>query len=151
MKQSFLTTIILLVLSGCNNFNNSEIIRNDLLRNIKEFIKYSEEDAKKIGTDIGDTDIYWVEFFEKDKKNMVVIMQQPYYDSKGLDGYLKINENLIFFYYPDTSMVETSRLNHKVPKDIPDENSKESGLGYSAPNWAYIITDSGLEKTFIGE
>lgn len=150
-RRFFLITIFLLTLFGCKNSDNSEIIRNDLLKNIKGFIEFSEERATKIDNGKTDTNVYWVQFFEKDGKNLVVIMQQPYYDSSDSDGYLKIDENLVFFYHSDKTMVETSQLNHEGPKQVPDENSKESSLGYSAPNWAYIIKEKELEKTFIGE
>lgn len=152
MQRSLLfITILLPLFIGCKNYNNSEIVRSDLLNNIQEFIIFSEDDTQRIGVDKQDTNIYWVEFSEKNGKNMIVIMQQPYYDTIDLDGYLKVGENLVFFYYSDKTMVETSQLNQEVPKDVPDENSKESGLGYSAPNWAYLIKENSLEKTFIGE
>lgn len=143
--------IFLANLSGCKNTNDSSIIRKDLFENINGFIKFSEERAKEIDNGRGDTNIYWVSFFAKNGDDLVVIMQQPFYDSLDTDGFLKINENMVFFYYSDSSMVETNNLKHELPPNIPKENSRESGLGFSAPNWAYIITENGLKKTFIGE
>ncbi len=135
----------------CKNSTNSDIIRNDLLKEIKGFIKYSEENAGKYGKKLGDTNIYWLQFFEKEGKDIVVIMQQPFIYKSDLDGYVKINDNSVFFYFSDSDLVDVSKLEKSVSEEIPDENSREAGLGYSAPNWAYYITDNGLEKFELGQ
>ena len=151
-KKIYIILLIFLVnLTGCRRADDSTIVRKDLFENIKGFIEFSEERAKEIDNGRGDTNIYWVQFFTNNGDDLVVIMQQPYYDAIETDGFLKIKENTVFFYYSDSSMVETNKLNHELQPTIPNENSKESGLGFSAPNWAYIITESGLEKIFIGE
>ena len=139
----YILSVFLFNLVSCDSINSSNIVREDLSKNIKNFIKFSEE-----GTD---TNIYWVQFFKKDNKDLVVLMQQPYYDSEDTDGYFKMDENFIFFYYSDSMIVKVNKLENKFPKGLPNQNSKEAGLGYSAPNWAYIITEKGLVKTFIGE
>ncbi|MEO1485426.1 MAG: hypothetical protein AAFU57_06755 [Bacteroidota bacterium] len=143
--------IISLLFIGCRNHRNSEIVRNDLLIAIKEFIVFSEENAKEAGNIKQDTDIYWVEFVEIEDDKIVVIMQQPFYYSSNLDGYMEIRENLVFFYNSNTVLAKRSRLNKDVPEEIPDENSQQSDLGYSAPNWAYLIKGEKLVKTFVGE
>ena len=135
----------------CKNSSDSEIIRNDLLNNIEEFIAYSEEYISNYKTNETDTDIYWVEFFEKDNKDVVVIMQQPYYHSQNNDGFIEIAENFVFFHFSDKDFVDVSKLKKNPPSDKPDENSRMAGLGYSAPNWAYYITDNGLEKFELGQ
>ncbi|CAM4406149.1 hypothetical protein [Zobellia nedashkovskayae] len=139
----YILSVFLFNLVSCDSINSSNIVREDLFNNLKNFIKYSEKRT--------DTNIYWVEFFEKDDKNLVVLMQQPFYDSDDTDGYLKMGDNFIFFYYSDSIMVKVNKLENELPKGLPNQNSKESELGYSAPNWAYIITENGLVKTFIGE
>ncbi|MGJ8716581.1 MAG: hypothetical protein ACSHXG_15890 [Maribacter stanieri] len=139
----YILSVFLFNLLSCDNIKSSNVVREDLSNNIKNFIKYSEKET--------DTNIYWVQFFEKDGKDLVVLMQQPYYDSENTDGYLKIDENFIFFYYSDSMMVKVDKLKNELPKVLPNEKSKESGLGYSAPNFAYEITEKGLVKTFIGE
>ncbi len=150
-SRHYIMLFFLVSLLGCMRENNSTTVRKDLFENIKGFIEFSEERAKRIDNGREDTDIYWVYFSEVAGDNFVIIMQQPYYDSVDTDGFLNVNENLVFFYNSNTSMIKTDNLKHKIPTDMPNQNSKESGLGYSAPNWAYIITEDGLEKTFIGE
>ncbi|WKX75883.1 hypothetical protein [Zobellia laminariae] len=147
----YILSFFLINLTGCDSVNSSDIVRDDLYENIKKFIKYSEEEAEEFKNGSADTNIYWVEFFEEDDNDLVVLMQQPYYDSSDTDGYLKIDENFIFFYYSDLMMVTVDKLENELPTGLPNQNSIESGLGYSAPNWAYIITENGLVKTFIGE
>ncbi len=142
---------LFLIFLGCNNSVNSKIIRNDLLKNIEEFIAYSEKSISNFKTNETDTNIYWVEFFEKNNKKALVIMQQPYYESEINDGFIRVGENLVFFNYSNKDFVDTSKLNRTPPSDTPDENSKESGLGFSAPNWAYYIKDNSLEKFDLGE
>uniref|UniRef100_UPI002620F95C hypothetical protein n=1 Tax=uncultured Amphritea sp. TaxID=981605 RepID=UPI002620F95C len=92
-----------------------------------------------------------VEFFEKNDRDVVVIMQQPYYHSRNNDGFIEINENLVFFNFSNKDFVDVSKLNREPPGNVPDENSKMAGLGFSAPNWAYYINDNGLEKFELGQ
>lgn len=139
------------VFTNCERDNYHDIVRADLLKKIKGFIAFSEKRANKIDYGRLDTDIYWVLFDQKDENNLVVIMQQPYYDSLDTDGFFKIKENFVFLYYSDSTMVKTDKLKHKLPAELPDQKSRESGLGYSAPNWAFFITEKGLQETFIGE
>lgn len=141
--KHYILSVFLFNLVSCDSINSSNIVREDLSENLKNFIKYSEKST--------DTNIYWVEFFKKDDNDLVVLMQQPFYNSDYTDGYIKMDENFIFFYYSDSMMVKVNELENELPEELPNQNSKESGLGYSAPNWAYIITDNGLVKTFIGE
>ena len=151
LKLIFGSISLLVVLLGCKNSSSSDIIRADLLKEIKGFIKYSEENAGKYGKKVGDTNIYWVQFFEKDEKNVVVIMQQPFIHKSDLDGFVKINDNSVFFYYSDPDFVNALKLEKSLGDQFPDRNSIEAGLGYSAPNWAYYITDNGLEKFELGQ
>ncbi|MEM9363632.1 MAG: hypothetical protein AAGA43_13420 [Bacteroidota bacterium] len=139
------------VLMSCKNTTNSDIIRNDLLKEIRGFIKYSEENAGKYGKKVGDTNIYWIQFFEKNDRNVVVIMQQPFIHKTDLDGFVKINDNSVFFYYSDNNFVDVAKLEKSVGNEFPDRNSIEAGLGFSAPNWAYYINDDGLEKFELGQ
>lgn len=133
-------------LLGCNNSSNSDIIRNDLLKEIEGFIAINEESISDFKNNKTDTDIYWVEFFEKNGKDVVVIMQQPFIHKSDLDGFIKINDNTVFFYFSDSDFVNVSKLEKSVGDLFPDRNSIEAGLGYSAPNWAYYINENGLEK-----
>jgi hypothetical protein len=149
--KCFFSAFVFLILLSCNNSDNSKIIRKDLLKNIEEFIAYSEEHISNYKTNETDTDIYWVEFFEKDNKDVVVIMQQPYYHSQNNDGFIEIADNLVFFHFSNKDFVDVSKLKKNPPSDTPDENSRMAGLGYSAPNWAYYITDNGLEKFELGQ
>lgn len=135
----------------CKDTSNNDIIRNDLLNEIKGFIVLSEEHISNFKTNETDTDIYWVEFFEKNDRDVVVIMQQPFFHKTDLDGFVKINENSVFFYFSDDDIVDVSKLEKSVGDEIPDENSIEAGLGFSAPNWAYYINDDGLEKFELGQ
>jgi len=135
----------------CKDTSNTDIIRNDLLNEIKGFITLSEKHISNFKTNETDTDIYWVEFFEKDEKDVVVIMQQPFIHKTNLDGYIKINDNNVFFYYSNPDFVNVSKLDKSIGDRFPDRNSIEAGLGYSAPNWAYYINDDGLEKFELGQ
>ncbi|MBS9462077.1 hypothetical protein KIM67_06615 [Flagellimonas sp. 389] len=150
LKLFFVASLFLVLLS-CNDSMNSKIVRRDLLKNIDGFIEYSEENAGKYGRKVGDTNIYWVEFFEKNHRDVVIIMQQPYYHSQNNDGFIELDENLVFFHFSNKDFVDVSKLEHTPPNDTPDENSRMAGLGYSAPNWAYYITENGLEKFELGE
>ena len=140
-----------MILFSCNDSVNSKVVRKDLLKNIEGFIAYSEESISNYKTNERDTDIYWVEFFNKDGKNVVVIMQEPFVYKNDTDGFIKINENSVFFYSSNPALVDISKLEKSISEQIPDENSKEAGLGFSAPNWAYYINDDGLEKFELGQ
>ncbi|WP_411030420.1 hypothetical protein [Spongiimicrobium sp. 3-5] len=142
---------VFFVLLSCKNSANSEIIRKDLLKNIEGFIAYSEESISNFKTNRRDTDIYWVEFFKKDEKNVVVVMQQPFVYKDETDGFIKINENRVFFYSSNPAFVDISKLEKSISEQIPGENSEESELGFSAPNWAYYINVNSLEKFELGE
>lgn len=135
----------------CKNSSNSDIIRNDLLEEIEGFIALNEESISDFKNNKTDTDIYWVEFFEKNGKDVVVIMQQPFIHKSDLDGLIKINDNTVFFYFSNSDFVDVSKLEKPVGEEFPDENSREAGLGFSAPNWAYYIKDTGLEKFELGQ
>lgn len=150
LKQLFGVSFCILVVC-CTNSSKSEIIRNDLLKEIEGFIAYNEESISDFKNNKTDTDIYWVQFFDKDGKDVVVIMQQPFIYKSDLDGFVNINDNKVFFYFSNPDFVDVSKLEKSVSKEIPDENSRESELGFSAPNWAYYITDNGLEKFELGE
>ncbi|MEO9511072.1 MAG: hypothetical protein ABJN84_13735 [Flavobacteriaceae bacterium] len=141
-----------ILLVCCNNSSNSHIIKNDLLKEIEGFIALNEESISDFKNNKTDTDIYWVEFFKKDGKNVVVIMQQPFIYKSDLDGFVNINDNSVFFYFSDNNFVDVSKLEKSVSEEVPDENSIEAGLGYSAPNWAYYINDGNvLEKFQLGQ
>lgn len=122
-----------------------------MLKEIEGFIAYNEESISDFKNNKTDTDIYWVEFFEKNNREVIVIMQQPYYHSQNNDGFIEIAENLVFFHFSNKDFVDVSKLKKNPPSDTPDENSRMAGLGYSAPNWAYYITDNGLEKFELGQ
>ena len=146
-----LTISSCILLACCNNSSNSDIIRNDLLKEIEGFIALNEESISDFKNNKTDTDIYWVEFFEKNGKDVVVIMQQPFIHKSDLDGFIKINDNTVFFYFSNSDFVDVSKLEKPVGEEFPDENSREAGLGFSAPNWAYYINDIGLEKFELGQ
>jgi len=149
--KSLLGIALFLVTQSCDSIKNSEIIRKDLLNEIEVFIAHNEESISDFKNNKTDTDIYWVEFFEKNDRDVVVIMQQPYYHSRNNDGFIEINENLVFFNFSNKDFVDVSKLNREPPGNVPDENSKMAGLGFSAPNWAYYINDNGLEKFELGQ
>lgn len=135
----------------CKDTSNTDIIRNDLLNEIEGFIALNEEHVSNFKTNETDTDIYWVQFFEKNDRNVVVIMQQPFIHKTDLDGFVKINDNSVFFYYSDDDFVDVAKLEKSVGAEVPDRNSIEAGLGFSAPNWAYYINENGLEKFELGQ
>ncbi|MBS9462078.1 hypothetical protein KIM67_06620 [Flagellimonas sp. 389] len=151
LKLLFCTSFCILLVC-CKNTSNSDIIRSNLLKEIEGFIALNEESISDFKNNRTDTDIYWVQFFEKDGKNVVVIMEQPFIYKSDLDGFLKINENSVFFYFSDSDFVDVSKLEKSIGEEVPDENSKEAGLGFSAPNWAYYINaDNSLEKFELGQ
>ncbi|UII76003.1 hypothetical protein LV716_17320 [Flagellimonas sp. HMM57] len=151
LKLLFCTSFCILLVC-CKNTSNSDIIRNDLLREIEGFIALNEESISDFKNNRTDTDIYWVEFFNKDGKKVVVIMEEPFVYKNETDGFIKINENWVFFYDSNPAFVDVSKLEKSIGEEVPDENSKEAGLGFSAPNWAYYINaDNSLEKFELGQ
>lgn len=136
---------------NCNNTDYSKTIRKDLLQNIEKFIDFSEESVSDRKNNKTDTNIYWVEFSHKDGKDIVAIMQQPYYHSKENDGFIIIGDNHVFFHSSKAEFVDIYKLKENPPSDIPNENSKMAGLGFNAPYWCYEINDYNLKKIELKE
>ena len=133
--KSLLGIALFLVTQSCDSIKNSEIIRKDLLNEIEVFIAHNEESISDFKNNKTDTDIYWVEFFEKNDRDVVVIMQQPYYHSRNNDGFIDA------FGDGENISMNNGNSNNWVTINTVGTTSNINGIGARIE----IVTPSGTQ------
>lgn len=142
MERYLTICLISLIMPSCANDCNI-IAREDLMIEIKKYIEYCEKraDSSHIATE---TDIYYVKFSTEGNEKFVNIFQECFYNKEYMDGYIKINGNIVLFYNSFDFLVNVKCLNTEELYDVPNENSKEAETGFNPIVWTYLVKEDAL-------
>lgn len=135
-KNKIVLLIMWLLLFSCKS---DKAIKTELFSEILNYIKKSEDYSKTTLT-YNETGIYIVKFKEIDSSKYIKLFENSYYYKKGLDGFIDMNDNKVFFYNSNKNFVDVESLKSARNLSEPDENSGKVDEGFNSESWYFEIT-----------
>lgn len=147
-KKVFLLLTIYTFLTSCTS-PTKNAVREDLMIEIEKYITAYEKEAS-LNQNVEEHSIYIVNFTNTNDSCFVSIFENLYYVKDGLDGYLKIGDNLVAFYNTDNfcnSLVDKRLLTQEKLIEYNDEDSEIAlEATYDPKISTYKIVQNKLRK-----